>query len=223
MNGVLALARDYIERMSNPIYGLSTNEEYSADFGQLLRSEEFVDQLRQDMQTLKDPIEMTSHGWVWLLGWARANHVPLQHELLIRLFDEWSSVFVKTAVVDLATQEPPDRETRARASVDDAYQNHFLASIMANATESAPPRDVLGSDPQHPLPTLGRAEATLTALLQVGRPITLGAARLLLQREWPGQEALQTFFWSLVDSLEPQTRETWLAQILPPPRPRPAR
>jgi hypothetical protein len=212
MSTVLALARDFIERMSNPVFGLSTNEEYSLEFGQLLQSEDFAFQLRRDIESLRDPVEMTSHGWLWILGWARSNRIQLQDHLLLALFEQWSSVFMKTAIVDLVTAElEGQKEQRS-----DERESQFLEEIVVRATEYEQRREDRREAP--PVAQFGRAEATLIALLQVGRPATLQAAQGLLRRRWTGQERLVEFFWSLVDSLEDDTRAAWLQAVNPPER-----
>ena len=218
MSSVLALARDFIERMCNPVFGLSTNEEYSLQFGQLLQTEEFGEQLRRDVESLQDPGEMTSHGWIWLLGWARANRVVLENELLVKLFDQWSSVFMKAAIIDLATQLPDGHQVLAERQRSDVIENPFVADIVSRAMEYDQSRERLDRDVTPIPPPLGRSEATLTALLQVGRPATIRGAQALLRRHWPGQEQLVEYFWSLADSLEDETRAAWLREINPPPR-----
>lgn len=213
MSTVLALARDFIERMSNPVFGLSTNEEYSLQFGQLLQSEEFAFQLRRDIESLRDPVEMTSHGWLWILGWARSNRIQLHDRLLLALFEQWSSVFMKTAIVDLVTAEL--EEQREQSFVE--RESRFLDAIVVRATEYEQHREDSRREAP-PVTQIGRAEATLVALLQVGRPATLQAAQGLLRRRWTGQERLGEFFWSLVDSLEDDTRAAWLQAVNPPER-----
>ncbi len=219
MSTVLALARDFIERMSNPVFGLSVNEEYSLEFGQLLQSEEFAEQLRQDIQSLERPGEMSSHAWMWLIGWARSNRVTLRDNLLVELFDQWSSVFVKATILDLITTKSRESLRSERDRRRNVSENPVIAEIVARAVAYGPSGEGEQLNAPGIVAPLGRAEAALIALLQVGRPVTLQAAHGLLQRDWPGQERLLEFFWSLVDSLEEETRAVWLDEVNPPPRP----
>lgn len=217
MSTVLALARDFIERMSNPVFGISVNEEYSLEFGQLLQSEGFTEQLRRDIQSLEYPGEMTSHAWMWLIGWARSNRVALRDNLLVELFDQWSSVFVKTAILDLITTESRESWRPERDRRGDISENPVIAAIVARTIAYGPSGEREQQDAPGIMAPLGRAEAALIALLQVGRPVTLQAAHGLLQQRWPGQERLLEFFWSLADSLEEETRAVWLREVDPPP------
>ena len=41
MSSLFTLAADYIERMANPAFGITTNEDYATKFGKLLESEGF--------------------------------------------------------------------------------------------------------------------------------------------------------------------------------------
>ncbi|MGA2075315.1 MAG: hypothetical protein ABSH52_17630 [Terriglobia bacterium] len=212
MSELLALARDFIEKMANPVYGYATNEDYSARFAELLRSEGFEGRLREEISTLRRPDALTSYGWLWVIGWAKSRRIPLPDDLLTELFEEWSSVFARCAIVDLATAEL-EYEPRGRdLSVQD-FPSPFLVSIMTSATE-------LGEE-IYPTAELGRpsgrAESVLIALLQVGRPITLDAASALLRHEWRGQRQLLEYFWTLCNSLDPETREVWIRDVNPPP------
>lgn len=88
MSGLLTLARDYIERMANPVYGLVTNEDYSLRFAHLLGSEGFEDTFREEIRSVRDTEALTSNGWLWLIEWARSRRVDVQEELLSELYDE---------------------------------------------------------------------------------------------------------------------------------------
>lgn len=70
MSAVFPLASEFIDRMANPAHGIRVNEEYSLRFAKLLSSEEFALLLRREASRLKDPDDLTAHGWLWLLGWA---------------------------------------------------------------------------------------------------------------------------------------------------------
>jgi hypothetical protein len=209
--------------MANPVFGLSVNEEYALEFGQLLQSKEFAEQLRQDIQSLQHPTDMTSHAWMWLLGWARSNQVTLQPQLLVELFDQWSSVFVKADIVDLIVTESPRLQRPDERHDQEGVLNPMIAKILERATYVERSGEDNESGATSLVTPLGRAEAALIALLQVGQPGTLQAAQTLLRRQWPGRQRLLEFFWSLVDSLEEETRVAWIDEVNPPPRPSSAR
>jgi hypothetical protein len=212
MSDLLTLARDYIERMANPVYGYSTNEDYSMRFAKLLESEGFDAQLRGEIEGLRDRDALTSYGWLWLIGWAKSRRIDLAEGLLVELFQEWWSVYARCAVIDLATQRAGDQFPFSRDNPLGEFPNPFLAKIMLLATE---PREAESSAAELGRPT-GLAESVLVALLQVGRPITLEAASVLLRHHWKGQHQLLEFFWALCNSLDPETREAWIERLNPP-------
>ena len=133
MSGLLTLARDYLDRMANPVYGFATNEDYALRFAQLLGTDGFEDRLRNEIQELRDREAFTSNGWLWLIGWARSRRIDLSEDLLLELFWEWSSVPARCAVVDLATYRF-EKDLRADVTLGD-FPNRFLAVIMRDATE----------------------------------------------------------------------------------------
>src|SRR4026208_239719 len=104
MSDVLALSSDFIERMSNPAYGVSVNEDYSIRFGKMLTSDGFDDMLQHEARRLRNVDTLSSHGWLWLLDWAKSRNISLDDELLLDLTERWSSVFMQVSVIDLATQ-----------------------------------------------------------------------------------------------------------------------
>ena len=213
MSGLLELARDYIERMSNPVYGLATNEEYSLRFGQLLRSEGFASQLRDDIRRLRDIDALTSYGWLWLLGWAKSRRIELSEDLLFELYSKWSSVFVKAEIIETATMGATHAERSPMRRTLPQFPNRFLARLLSSATTS---RDDAAEDVA---PTEGEAAALLVALLQVASPLALEAASALLHHEWVGHISLVNAYWNLVDTLDADTREEWLQRIDAPSRP----
>ncbi len=205
MSDFLALGREYIDKMANPAHGLAVNEEYSIHFARLLRSEEFEFRLREEIEQLRDRTTLTSYGWLWLLGWAKSKQIRLSEELLFRLFTEWSSVFMRCAVVDAATEEHTGRRG----------ENAFLTHVVATATQDIALER--GSEQQRET-SIGMAESLLIALLQVGKPVTIDTASHLLWREWKGQEQLIEFYWSVWETLDEETQQVWIERIQPPPR-----
>src|SRR5687767_10586038 len=103
MSSLLALARDHLDRMSNPAYGAAVNEEYSLQLAALLQQEGVRSQLRQELQSIRDADELTSHGWMWVLSWAQSERLTLHDDVLLAVFDRWSNVFLKAAVLEVGT------------------------------------------------------------------------------------------------------------------------
>lgn len=214
MNQMLMLASDFLERLSNPAYGLRINEEYSLRFAQLLSSDQFPDLLLDDLQSVDDPNALSPHGWFWLLGWTRSKGITLKDSLLLHLTDTWSSVFMQVAAIDHATRHVKWVHGDFVPSVEE-FENSFLRKLMMNCTYWGDVKE--HQEPRHVQKT--RAESLLVALMQVGTDITLDAASALLNHRWRGQIHLTGFFWSLCNGLEEETKKEWISRLHPPKPP----
>jgi hypothetical protein len=222
MSDLLFLAKDFIERMANPAYGLVTNEEYALQFAMLLQREGFEQKFLQEIREVEDRDVLSSHGWLWLVGWAKSRNIDLTTDLLVELFDEWSDVFVKTNVMDLATR---NAEYKVPGYLDISIENfpdEFLRRVMLSAVriEREGSRELGRTfDEQEEfrrpeaVPAIGRAEALLVSLLQVGRSITLNAASTFLSYEWQGHGHMQIFFFLLYDKLDEESQTAWRRSI----------
>lgn len=209
MSALLTLARDYIERMANPVFGITMNEDYAIKFGTLLGAEGFESQLQREIRALKDPDVLSSHGWLWLFEWAKSTHTDLNQELLLRLFHRWTNPIVMAEIILLATRDFHE-ESRVRRNVYD-FPNPFLARILKEVTSSGEV-DRPDLQPLRGIP----AQRVLVALLQAGSPIALDAASALLWHPWEGQHDLLEFFRMLFESLDTETRDIWLHRLDPP-------
>jgi hypothetical protein len=215
MTDFFVLAADYIEKMSNPAYGVVQNDDYALRFGKLLDSEGFLLRLRREVERLDDPDVLTSHGWLWLLGWTRANGLRLDQALMRRLFHRWTSPFLKVAVLDVATRRDDSRRQRSHRVPLDAFPHPLLRHLLLDSVVS--PSEELQ---QPEASEFTEPAVLLVALLQTGTPLSIDAASSLLRYEWTGQRALLESFWQLCDTLDDDTRSVWLDRLVPPPRPR---
>jgi hypothetical protein len=206
MSELLTLARDYIDRMANPSYGYVTNEDYSLRFAQLLTREGFESSLRDEIRASRDTDALTSNGWLWLIQWARTRQIEMDEDLLLGLFEEWSSLPARCAIVDLATYKSELRP--GPDSQLSEFPHRFLARIMRAATQT---EDLKRKD--RPLPErlrlTARAESVLVVFLQVGTPLTLAAATALLRYRWQGHDELSEYLILLAETLDPETRKVW--------------
>lgn len=223
MSELLLLASDYLERMANPIYGSAMNEDYAIRFATLMRSEGFEEKLNREISETKDRSTLTSHGWQWVLGWAKSRRLDLSEQLLIELFEEWSSVFLRSDIIDLAIQNS-DYTGYYQGSLNE-FPNSFLAKIMSRATrplDEVRDSEQVGRELREEKLTAERysstsiAESTLIALLQVGQPITLDAASVLLRHPWHGQQQLLRYFSAILNGFDSETREAWTKRLDPP-------
>ena len=222
MSDVLALSSDFIERMSNPAYGVSVNEDYSIRFGKMLTSDGFDDMLQHEARRLRNVDTLSSHGWLWLLDWAKSRNISLDDELLLDLTERWSSVFMQVSVIDLATQNAEWTRRQSVATVE-GFQNRWLSKLMQRST-TLPSEELSQADslrqalPSSEYISTNRAENVLIALLQVGRDITVDAAATLLRHDWAGHTKLVRFFWSCYDGLDNETQLVWKSRLQPPGR-----
>ncbi|MBB5341468.1 hypothetical protein [Tunturiibacter gelidoferens] len=177
----------------------------------------------QEIREVRGRDALSSYGWLWLVGWAKSRDVELPTELLVGLFEEWSDVFVKTSVLDLAIRTADYQPlTNFDLPIAD-FPNEFLRRVMLSAVrverEEYPdfreiPKErgdeILRAEA---VPEMGRSESLLVSLLQAGRPITLGAASSFLRHEWQGQRHMQIFFWLMFDKLDGESQAAWRRSI----------
>ncbi len=210
MSELLTLARDYIDRMANPSYGYATNEDYSLRFAQLLTREGFESSLRDEIRASRDTDALTSNGWLWLIQWARTRRNEMDEDLLLGLFEEWSSLPARCAIVDLATYNS-ELKPRPNTLLSE-FPHPFLARIMKGATQT---EDFERKDRPRPerLRLTVRAESVLVVFLQVGNPLTLPAATALLRYQWQGHDELSEYLLLLAETLDPETRDVWGRQL----------
>ena len=210
MSQVLTLASDFIERLSNPAYGIGVNEEYSLRFATLLSAEGFESLLSREVAELTDSGTFSAHGWHWVLEWARSKRIRIDGNLLLELTEKWSSTFMQVAAISLATQRT---EWQPRDSVVplSEFEDQWIAELLRRCTTAH--RD--GLDQSDHIDT-GRSETVLTALMQVGNDVTLDAASTLLNHSWNGQEILVGYFRLLSEQLDEETRTIWLSRLRAP-------
>lgn len=228
MTGFLSLARDFIEHMANPRYGLGVNEEYSIRFGQLMRSEGFREQLTSEIRDVRARDTLTTHGWLWLIGWCRSNHISLSDDILHELFDEWSSVFVKAEILSVATLRGVSADGPQRYVTLKEFPHPFIRRLLVEATSQRVDDDSEAKgDSNGGSDGFGRGisrhdsrttETLLVSLLQADTRLTIRAASTLLRHEWSGQAALLDYFWERLDSLDTATARVWKEQVDPPER-----
>lgn len=220
MSTFLTIASDFIDRMSNPAYGVLVNEEYALRFAELLAEEgELQHTLRREAERLTNVHTLTAHGWVWFLGWAQSEGVRLSDNLLLEITERWTNVLIQSLAIETAVQDV-EWERAANTALLVEFPNDFLRHLMIRAVE--PPRRIpkegMGPDAlRHPdhIRT-DRAEAVFVALLDVELDITLDAASALLNHRWEGQEELLQHYRHLASGVDPETRQQWEERLRPP-------
>jgi hypothetical protein len=217
MTEILTLASDFIERMSNPAYGAAVNEDYSLRFARLLSGERMVELLRHEAERVRDPEALTGHGWSWFLNWARSEDLDLNGDLLLALEEQWSSVFMQTLIIDVATRHSPwsGWQMNYVSEFPDEWLRHLMSRAIRQpvreerSTSRHEGEEALREAP----PRTARAESTLIALLQVGREVTIDAAATLLHDPWIGHEQLVEFYFLRWNRLDQDTQRIWSQRL----------
>lgn len=118
MSEVLTLASDFIDKMSNPSYGIHVNEDYSLRFAKLIENNEFVGPLVTEIRRLRDVNTFSPYGWLWILNWARSKRINLNSTLLLDLTEKWSSISMQALVIEVATQGADLGDRKYSTSLD---------------------------------------------------------------------------------------------------------
>jgi hypothetical protein len=139
MTALLTLASEFIERMSNPAYGVLVNEDYTIRFAELFDSDgKFERTLKREAKSLTSTDALTPHGWMWLLAWARSQRLALNQTLLLEITDKWTSVSMQSLAIEIATQSV---RWKRHAHIPTLYEfeHPFLRELLGRAVQ--PPRD----------------------------------------------------------------------------------
>jgi hypothetical protein len=229
VNGLLAIAETFLDRMTNLQYGNEINDQYSLRFNQLLLEDrEFADSFANLALGPEDISSLPICAWPWYLQWRTERAMPPSPEFLDALFDSTEDPAVRLAVMQSALSDNPDRapaEPDADGAGDDA---HFSSSesgsvpspagsfvpgrrdqpvIRSRWLRSRAARLTRGS---RPASTFMEADEIVTYLLQLGDPASLRALRSLIDERPDLREALATHF---VDAgLDPESAARWWSE-----------
>jgi hypothetical protein len=214
MSTLIRLASDFIEKMNNPSYGPLINEEYSLRFTQLIGEEGFSQLIKSEIELIRDPDELNSYGWLWLINWCKVNDVRIPERLSMQLMSRWSNVFMQAAIIDLFTNT--DKEPKIEYSDNQPrISNKWISQIVENSTSTIGKSDTEKEfDKEKPF-NIVSAQNLLIALLQVGNRASIVGAQYLLEYNWPGKDRLQFFFSQRLERLDEETRKAWIQQINP--------
>ena len=235
MSSLLQLAADLLDRMSNPSYGASVNEEYAQRFAAIMVDGELDDRLIHEAGELRDPRAFTAAGWLWLLGWVKASEIRLDDQLLTGLCEQWEAASFKALVIEhaIAHLRPAhDDPYRERQFSDDPDQfepvlspeqrqeaaGGWLSDLVQRA--SAEPSEVAPADEPRSEPDRAvfarhshHAESLLMALLLVDQPATIAAAEELLAQDWRGSEQLAQSLEGWLSTLDAESAELWRRRL----------
>ena len=225
MNGLLAVAAAFLERMTNPQHGIAVNEEYSFRFHQALAADpEFARSFATLDLAAEDVDSVPICAWPWYLQWREEHGSPPAEQFLDALFEYTDDPAVRLAVVQSAVYH----DYPARASDEDAATRiggevqlrgdsdqererpRPIQSPWVRARTTRPSRAIA--------PARSREDASelATYLIQLGDPASLETLRALIEEpEWPGRDSLvATVERHIADAgLDPATAAQWRGRL----------
>jgi hypothetical protein len=220
VNGLLAIAAGFLERMTNPQYGVEVNEEYSFRLHEALDEDPGFARSFATLALDPDDVEtLPECAWPWYLQWREDNGAPLAPEFLDALFEYTDDPAVRLSVVRSAVfRNYPVSTQGAEPGGSAAYDEEEEAAAEESGFrfgDQAPtagydfPDRAIGSGQERPRPPRspwlrmrtsritdahdrGRADASEIAayLLQLGDPESLASLRALIGQRGPGREEL---------------------------------
>jgi hypothetical protein len=233
VNGLLAIAAGFLERMTNPQYGLEVNEEYSFRLHEALEQDpEFA---RSFATLALDPDDVETLpvcAWPWYLEWRENNGAPPAADFLDALFEYTDEPAVRLSVVRSAVfrdypVSTPDREesTRPASSGDEFHADEQPDEPGTRAAEQRRDRPRPVESPWLRARTArltdagerGRADASeiATYLLQIGDPESIESLQTLMGQSWPGRENFVTAIQRHIAdaNLDTESAAAWRQQL----------
>jgi hypothetical protein len=243
MNGLLAIAETFLDRMTNPQYGNEINDQYALRFNQLLAGDrEFADSFARLDLDPEDVGSVPMCAWPWYLQWRMERAAPPSESFLNALFDSTDDPAVRMIVMQSALSRdserspgrPANAEADEEAPPDEASADETvpLGTAMVSVPEPTRPtaiqnrwlrtrvaRMTSGSDVER-----GRMDISEIAsyLLQTGDPASLEDLRRLLGDPRTRESLVVTVAEHLADAgLDPQTEADLRGELGLPPQQEP--
>jgi hypothetical protein len=230
MNGFLALAEGFLDRMTNPQYGTEVNEEYSLRFHQVLAEDPgFAASFAGLALDPEDIDSLPICAWPWYLQWRAERAQPPSAEFLDALFEATDDPGVRLAVLqsafsgDSPSRQDGDNDTRPYGDGQPAPGDPAATSPEARWNPELEERESIRSpwlSSQLTRLTGDRIDSNAlpevvdiaTYLLQLGDTANL---RALLSRPWAGREALRRAIEGQLAeaNLDPETEADWRSQL----------
>lgn len=230
MNGLLALAEGFLDRMTNPQYGTEVNEEYSLRFHQALAEDpEFAVSFASLPLDPEDIDSLPICAWPWYLQWRAERSEPPSTEFLDALFEATDDPGVRLAVLQSAlsdgshSRQDGADDTRPYGNGQPPPDDSAATSPQTRWSSEPEEREVIRSlwlsnqltrltgDPSDSS-TLSEVVDVATYLLQLGDIANL---RALLSRSWVGREDLGRAVEGQLGeaNLDPETEARWRSQL----------
>lgn len=223
MNGLLAIAEAFLERMTNPLYGNEVNDQYTLRFNQLLAEDrQFASSFASMPLGPEDVDSLPVCAWPWYLQWRMERAAPPSADFLDALYESTEDPAVRLTVTQSALSERPAAPDAGDDATDGAEQapERFGERDTALSRESAPRSRArpqiqsrwlrtrvnrLARD--HDPARAGEADEFAVYLLQLGDPDSLTALRRLVDER---PELRETLAGYLADAgLDPGDAASW--------------
>ncbi len=117
---------------------------------------------------------------------------------------------MQVQIIDLGTLDT-ENWNRGRHAALNEFQHDWTRKLLQRAIRQER-QEVTAKESRETAeaqPRTARAETTLIALLQVGRPITVEAAATLLHHQWAGSIQLENFYYSRAADWDEETQRNW--------------
>lgn len=231
MNGLLAVAEAFLDRMTNPQYGNEVNDQYSMRFNQLLTEDrEFADSFASLTLGPEDVSSVPTCAWPWYLQWRVERAGPPAADFLDALYDSTEDPAIRLAIVqsalsdrsDLAADRPEgehgdgdgaayvplgDPDVATRPLGQSISEQRERPAIESRWLRTRAARLAFGRDRAR---AAAEADEIVTYLLQIGDSASLSSLRSLI-RERP--DLRDTLARHLADAgFDPEAAARWRAQ-----------
>jgi hypothetical protein len=209
MKGVLGLAADFLDQLSNPAQGVEDNESHTARFHDLIsRDPELRATLLGAELHAGDVDLLSTPAWLWYLAWRRSQGASVPAEEFIQaLFDSTGDLVVRLKIVEAAATDPVlarssegERE-RARVPLEAAPASWLRTRLLGIVRAAG--REEAGGEIAYV-----QAEEMAVLLLQVGNDTAYTYLRALLAEPWRFQAQLREFVRGVVIAGAGEDEET---------------
>jgi hypothetical protein len=241
MNGLLAIAAAFLDRITNPRYGTDVNDSYTLRFNQLLSEDtEFARAIANLELNPDDVASLPMSAWPWYLKWRVGRADPPSPEFLDALFNAATDPAIHLAVVMSGMSDRGDRRGY-RSTPDEAQLERLGDSDLASFAEGDDESDIRALqspasayERQAPirsqwlrrrvrrLPVEVASERSVNGtveiaaqLLQLGDRESVATLRQLLAIDWSGRRVLHDSVAAfLADAeLDPESYRQWLERL----------
>jgi len=211
MNGILAIAAEFLDRVGNPAHGVKANEAYAQRLAQLVQSDRDTLGILAGPALEPDDVDnLSMDAWIWYLDWRSAT-APLPDDAFLHALYQRAATepAVRLHLLRLVVGAPAVREQFPSQPFRPAWPvGEFPVPWLRRLIQLAVSRDIAGQDV--PARIDGALELA-TYLLQLSDEVSLQALQSLLAEPWPGRSQLVTSVRDMltVADLEEDLMRAW--------------